>query len=160
MYRKSTRNRKKSFYLEKGSFFLLLDLISMFTILTSLLSKASESSRFHKVNWLDMHGTLSMMGKIKLFLALFDNPDLFQSLLGFTYFYNNCRLRTSLCLQFRPHQVAAGAIFLAANFLKIKLPSNGGKAWWQEFEVTPRELEGWYCFTMLIINFLIHQISN
>ncbi|KAJ9139615.1 hypothetical protein P3X46_030333 [Hevea brasiliensis] len=50
-------------------------------------------------------------------------------------------LRTSLCLQFKPHHIAAGAIFLAAKFLKVKLPSDGEKVWWQEFDVTPRQLE-------------------
>ncbi|KAI5080490.1 hypothetical protein GOP47_0003673 [Adiantum capillus-veneris] len=53
----------------------------------------------------------------------------------------NDGLRTSLCLQFKPHHIAAGAIFLAAKFLKVKLPSEGEKVWWQEFEVTPRQLE-------------------
>ncbi|RVW24681.1 Cyclin-T1-3 [Vitis vinifera] len=48
---------------------------------------------------------------------------------------------TSLCLQFKPHHIAAGAIFLAAKFLKVKLPSDGEKVWWQEFDVTPRQLE-------------------
>jgi hypothetical protein len=57
-----------------------------------------------------------------------------------------CRLRTSLCLQFKPHHIAAGAIFLAAKFLKVKLPSDGDKVWWQEFGVTPRQLEGWFSF--------------
>jgi cyclin T len=52
-----------------------------------------------------------------------------------------CSLRTSLCLQFKPHHIAAGAIFLAAKFLKVKLPSDGEKVWWQEFDVTPRQLE-------------------
>lgn len=56
-----------------------------------------------------------------------------------------CRLRTSLCLQFKPHHIAAGAIFLAAKFLKVKLPSDGEKVWWQEFDVTPRQLEGTMC---------------
>ncbi|KAF5949503.1 hypothetical protein HYC85_011496 [Camellia sinensis] len=36
----------------------------------------------------------------------------------------NDGLRTSLCLQFMPHHIAAGAIFLAAKFLKVKLPSD------------------------------------
>jgi hypothetical protein len=54
------------------------------------------------------------------------------------------RLRTSLCLQFEPHDIAAGAIFLAAKFLKVKLPSDGDKIWWQDFDVTPRQLEGWF----------------
>ncbi|GLJ45170.1 hypothetical protein SUGI_0950770 [Cryptomeria japonica] len=53
----------------------------------------------------------------------------------------NDGLRTSLCLQFKPHHIAAGAIFLAAKFLKVKLPSDGEKVWWQEFAVTPRQLE-------------------
>ncbi|KAK7243881.1 hypothetical protein RIF29_38694 [Crotalaria pallida] len=53
----------------------------------------------------------------------------------------NDGLRTSLCLQFLPHHIAAGAIFLAAKFLKVKLPSDGEKVWWQEFDVTPRQLE-------------------
>jgi cyclin T len=55
----------------------------------------------------------------------------------------NDGLRTSLCLQFMPHHIAAGAIFLAAKFLKVKLPSDGEKVshWWQEFDVTARQLE-------------------
>ncbi|KAH9602779.1 hypothetical protein KSS87_023066 [Heliosperma pusillum] len=53
----------------------------------------------------------------------------------------NDGLRTSLCLQFMSHHIAAGAIFLAAKFLKVKLPSDGDKVWWQEFDVTPRQLE-------------------
>ncbi|XP_024540063.1 cyclin-T1-3 [Selaginella moellendorffii] len=53
----------------------------------------------------------------------------------------NDGLRTSLCLQFKPHHIAAGAIFLAAKFLKVKLPIDGERAWWQEFDVTPRQLE-------------------
>ncbi|CAN6347707.1 unnamed protein product [Urochloa humidicola] len=53
----------------------------------------------------------------------------------------NDGLRTSLCLQFEPHHIAAGAIFLAAKFLKIKLPTEGDKIWWQDFDVTPRQLE-------------------
>jgi cyclin T len=53
----------------------------------------------------------------------------------------NDGLRTSLCLQFKPHEIAAGVIFLAAKFLKVKLPSDGRVAWWQEFKVTLRQLE-------------------
>jgi cyclin T len=61
---------------------------------------------------------------------------------GWQFNHENFRLRTSLCLQFKAHQLAAGAIFLAAKFLKVKLPPNGKKPWWQEFDVTPRQLEG------------------
>jgi len=53
----------------------------------------------------------------------------------------NDGLRTSLCLQYKPHHIAAGAIFLAAKFLKVKLPSDGEVVWWQAFEVTPPQLE-------------------
>ncbi|KAI4312489.1 hypothetical protein MLD38_037295 [Melastoma candidum] len=53
----------------------------------------------------------------------------------------NDGLRTSLCLQFKPHHIAAGAIYLAAKFLNVKLPSEGEVVWWQEFDVTPRQLE-------------------
>ncbi|KAL9275771.1 Cyclin-T1-5-like protein, partial [Drosera capensis] len=53
----------------------------------------------------------------------------------------NDGLRTSLSLQFKPQHIAAGAIFLAAKFLKVKLPSDGEKVWWQEFDVNPHQLE-------------------
>ncbi|XP_020575630.1 cyclin-T1-4-like [Phalaenopsis equestris] len=53
----------------------------------------------------------------------------------------NDGLRTSLCLQFHPQHIAAGAIFLAAKFIKVKLPADGDRTWWQEFNVTPRQLE-------------------
>ncbi|XP_065009566.1 cyclin-T1-3-like [Musa acuminata AAA Group] len=53
----------------------------------------------------------------------------------------NDGLRTSLCLQYKPHHIAAGAVCLAAKFLKVKLPSDVEKGWWQEFDVTPRQLE-------------------
>lgn len=64
-----------------------------------------------------------------------------QALAQVAWNFVNDGLRTSLCLQFKPHHIAAGAIFLAAKFLKVKLPSDGEKVWWQEFNVTPRQLE-------------------
>ncbi|XP_019057294.1 PREDICTED: cyclin-T1-5-like isoform X2 [Tarenaya hassleriana] len=64
-----------------------------------------------------------------------------NSLAQVAWNFVNDGLRTSLCLQFKPHHIAAGAIFLAAKFLKVKLPSDGEKVWWQEFDVTPRQLE-------------------
>ncbi|XP_066356448.1 cyclin-T1-4-like [Miscanthus floridulus] len=56
-------------------------------------------------------------------------------------FVNDGLSSTSLCLQFEPHHIAAGVIFLAAKFLKVKLPSDGDKFWWQEFGVTLQQLE-------------------
>lgn len=64
-----------------------------------------------------------------------------QALAQVAWNFVNDGLRTSLCLQFKAHQIAAGAVFLAAKFLKVKLPSDGDKVWWQEFNVTPRQLE-------------------
>ncbi|CAM0874540.1 unnamed protein product [Alopecurus aequalis] len=53
----------------------------------------------------------------------------------------NDGLRTSLCLQFKPQHIAAGAIYLATKFLKVKLPADGENFWLQQFDVTPRQLE-------------------
>ncbi|GJZ03777.1 cyclin-T1-3-like protein isoform X1, partial [Tanacetum coccineum] len=61
-----------------------------------------------------------------------------NSLAQVAWNFVNDGLRTSLCLQFKPHQIAAGAIFLATKFLKVKLPP---EVWLQEFDVTRRQLE-------------------
>ncbi|KAK1378090.1 Cyclin-T1-5 [Heracleum sosnowskyi] len=53
----------------------------------------------------------------------------------------NDGLRTSLCLQFKPHHIAAGAIFLAGKFLKVKLNADTEKVWWHEFDIIPHQLE-------------------
>ncbi|KAI3686655.1 hypothetical protein L1987_80338 [Smallanthus sonchifolius] len=50
-------------------------------------------------------------------------------------------LRTSLCLQHKPHYIAAGSLFLATKIMKVKLPTSKGKAWWMEFDVSPKQLE-------------------
>ncbi|KAI0495478.1 hypothetical protein KFK09_021779 [Dendrobium nobile] len=64
-----------------------------------------------------------------------------SSLAKVAWNFVNDGLRTSLCLQFKPMHIAAGAMFLASKFIKVKLPSDGEKAWWQVFDVTPRQLE-------------------
>lgn len=64
-----------------------------------------------------------------------------NSLAQVAWNFVNDGLMTTLCLQFKPQHIAAGAIFLAAKFLKVKLPSDGEKPWWEVFEVTPRQLE-------------------
>jgi len=48
-------------------------------------------------------------------------------------------LRSSLCLQFKPHHIAAGAVFLAAKFLNIDLSSTGDL--WQEFQTPSTVLQ-------------------
>ncbi|KAL3363236.1 hypothetical protein AABB24_012502 [Solanum stoloniferum] len=50
-------------------------------------------------------------------------------------------LRTTLCLQYKPHYVAAGSMFLAAKLLKVKLPAEKGNPWWMQFDVAPKQLE-------------------
>ncbi|KAG0461262.1 hypothetical protein HPP92_021559 [Vanilla planifolia] len=49
-------------------------------------------------------------------------------------------LRTTLCLQYKPHYIAAGSLYLAAKRHGVKLPSANGYVWWHEFEVAPRQL--------------------
>lgn len=50
-------------------------------------------------------------------------------------------LRTTLCLQYKPHYIAAGSLYLANKFRNVKLPSEKGKVWWMQFEVSPKQLE-------------------
>ncbi|XP_009623685.1 cyclin-T1-3-like [Nicotiana tabacum] len=50
-------------------------------------------------------------------------------------------LRTTLCLQYKPHYIAAGSMFLAAKLLKVKLPTGKGNPWWMQFDVAPKQLE-------------------
>ncbi|BFG17755.1 hypothetical protein CerSpe_040290 [Prunus speciosa] len=63
-------------------------------------------------------------------------PDLAQMALNFV---NDC-VRTSLCLQYKPHYIAAGSVALAAKIQKVKLPTQQGKVWWLEFDVSPKQL--------------------
>lgn len=50
-------------------------------------------------------------------------------------------LRTTLCLQYKPHYIAAGSLFLAAKLQKVKLPTTKGDVWWMQFDVSPKQLE-------------------
>lgn len=54
-----------------------------------------------------------------------------------------CRLRSSLWLQFKPHHIAAGAAFLAANYLNMDLAAYYNI--WDEFQTTPSILQGTLC---------------
>ncbi|XP_040371819.1 cyclin-T1-4 [Rosa chinensis] len=51
-------------------------------------------------------------------------------------------LQTSLCLQYKPHYIAAGSIALVARILEVKLPTEKGKIWWLEIDVAPEQLDG------------------
>ncbi|XP_021758299.1 cyclin-T1-3-like [Chenopodium quinoa] len=50
-------------------------------------------------------------------------------------------LRTTLCLQYKPHYIAAGSLSVAAKLINFKLPMVDGKAWWLQFDVSPKQLE-------------------
>ncbi|CAL9226079.1 unnamed protein product [Arabidopsis halleri] len=54
-------------------------------------------------------------------------------------FVNDC-LRTTLCLQYKPNHIAAGALLLAAEMLAVDLQSYG-EVLRQEFDITPCQLE-------------------
>ncbi|KAL6888545.1 hypothetical protein ACP4OV_009571 [Aristida adscensionis] len=53
----------------------------------------------------------------------------------------NDSLRTTLVVQFKPHYIAAGSLYLAAKIHNIRLPSKEGKVWWNAFDVAPRQLQ-------------------
>ncbi|XP_074263089.1 cyclin-T1-3-like [Silene latifolia] len=50
-------------------------------------------------------------------------------------------LRTTLCLQYKPHYIAAASLSVAAKLLNFKLPVQDGMAWWMQFDVSPKQLE-------------------
>ena len=52
------------------------------------------------------------------------------------------RLKTTLCLQYKPQYIAAGSLYLAAKLHNIKLPLHGAHVWWHQFDVAPKPLEG------------------
>ncbi|KAF8102900.1 hypothetical protein N665_0190s0018 [Sinapis alba] len=54
-------------------------------------------------------------------------------------FVNDC-YGTTLCLQYKPRHIAAGAFFLAAEHLTVDLQSYG-EGLFQEFDITPGQLE-------------------
>ncbi|XP_010480917.1 PREDICTED: putative cyclin-T1-1 [Camelina sativa] len=64
----------------------------------------------------------------------------FRRLCQAAFNFVNNTLRTSLCLQFRPCQIAAASIYLGLSMCKMKLPCDGDKAWFQEFGITKRQL--------------------
>ncbi|KAB2632396.1 cyclin-T1-3-like [Pyrus ussuriensis x Pyrus communis] len=54
-------------------------------------------------------------------------------------------LQTTLCLEFKPHCIAAGSVAIVAEILKVQTPSTGllqmnEKLWWQKFEVSQEQL--------------------
>ncbi|XWS24405.1 hypothetical protein CRYUN_Cryun28dG0099100 [Craigia yunnanensis] len=77
----------------------------------------------------------------KPLVAAVKRLELFPNLLKVAWNFVNDWLRTTLCLQYKPHYIAAGSMCLAAKFQKIKLPMEKGKVWWLEFDISPKQLQ-------------------
>lgn len=59
---------------------------------------------------------------------------------------------TTLCLQYKPRHIAAGAFFLAAEYLTVDLQSYG-EGLLQEFDITPGQLEGLcLCLSLILMS--------
>ncbi|XVE69834.1 hypothetical protein DITRI_Ditri10aG0023500 [Diplodiscus trichospermus] len=77
----------------------------------------------------------------KPLVAAVKKLDNFPNLLKVAWNFVNDWLRTTLCLQYKPHYIAAGSMYLAAKFQKVKLPMEKGKVWWLEFDISPKQLQ-------------------
>ncbi|GMI91279.1 hypothetical protein like AT5G45190 [Hibiscus trionum] len=77
----------------------------------------------------------------KPLVAAFKKLEIFPNLLKVAWNFVNDWLRTTLCLQYKPHYIAAGSMCLAAKFQKVKLPMEKGKVWWLEFDISPKQLQ-------------------
>ncbi|KAG2698551.1 hypothetical protein I3843_07G155400 [Carya illinoinensis] len=71
----------------------------------------------------------------------------------------NDTLRTTLCLQYKPHYIAAGSIFLAATALEsMELLTKKKNFWWLEFEISPKQLKEVIQHMMLTLKQNIKQV--
>ncbi|XP_022769047.1 cyclin-T1-3-like isoform X2 [Durio zibethinus] len=77
----------------------------------------------------------------KPLVAAVKRLEIFPNLLKVAWNFVNDWLRTTLCLQYKPHYIAAGSLCLAAKFQKVKLPMEKGKVWWLEFDISPKQLQ-------------------
>lgn len=77
----------------------------------------------------------------KPLVAAVKRLEILPNLLKVAWNFVNDWLRTTLCLQYKPHYIAAGSMYLAAKFQKVKLPIEKGKVWWLEFDISPKQLQ-------------------
>ncbi|PPR88771.1 hypothetical protein GOBAR_AA31916 [Gossypium barbadense] len=77
----------------------------------------------------------------KPLVAAVKRLEIFPNLLKVAWNFVNDWLRTTMCLQYKPHYIAAGSMCLAAKFQKVKLPMEKGKVWWLEFDISPKQLQ-------------------
>ncbi|KAM7521153.1 hypothetical protein LguiB_020115 [Lonicera macranthoides] len=88
----------------------------------------------------------------KPLVAAFKRLDILdRELVKIAWNFVNDWMRTTVCLQYKPHYIAAGSIFLAAKLQKVKLPKVEGKVWWMQFDVSPLQLEGTPTRTHIIL---------
>ncbi|KAJ7957787.1 Cyclin family protein [Quillaja saponaria] len=76
----------------------------------------------------------------KPLVAALKSMGLYHDLLRVAWNYINDSIPTTLCLQYKPHYLAAASVFLAAKFEKVKLPMDKGKVWRLEFDISPKLL--------------------
>ncbi|XWS25811.1 hypothetical protein CRYUN_Cryun27aG0099100 [Craigia yunnanensis] len=76
----------------------------------------------------------------KPLVAAVKGLEILPNLLKVAWNFVNDWLRTTLCLQYKPHYIAAGSLYLAAKFQKVKLPMEKEKVWWLEFDISPKQL--------------------
>lgn len=77
----------------------------------------------------------------KLLVAALRRLGVLPDLAKVAWNFLNDWLRTTLCLQYEPHYIAAGSLYLAAEYQNVKLRTEKGRVWWQEFDVSLKVLE-------------------
>lgn len=77
----------------------------------------------------------------KLLVAALRRLGVLPDLAKVAWNFLNDWLRTTLCLQYEPHYIAAGSLYLAAEYQNVKLRTEKGRVWWQEFDVSVKLLE-------------------
>jgi cyclin T len=84
----------------------------------------------HPHRFLQEHASL-------LLCSMDDRKALVQTAWSFV----NDSFASTVCLQFRPQMIAAAAIYLASNVLKIALKSTDEKEWWQRANINFDDLK-------------------
>ncbi|KAM6579921.1 hypothetical protein CsatA_003695 [Cannabis sativa] len=67
--------------------------------------------------------------------------NMYSDLAKMAWNFVNDWLSTTLCLQYKAPYIAAASLFLTAKLLKVKLPTEKERVWWQEFDVSLKLLE-------------------
>lgn len=84
---------------------------------------------------------LSVDHPYKPLLSFVRQFNLSKKLAQTSWAFVNDSLRTTLCVQYRPHVIAAAAMYVAAKFTSETLPQADGKAWWQVVDADIHEIK-------------------